>query len=353
MVNIPYLWCYERNGKTLCYYRRNGKTFRIRDAAGNAVAPADPGFGAAYDAVHARFSGAPPARDQPARHSLAALIVAFKERPKWVDLAPLTRESYARSFALLEAKWGKAHVPALDRPRVLEVHKALLHDANGVRVPARANAGIKALNLLVAYSIDLGWRRDNPAKNVERFRMGDGFTMWQDEDFRRFVDSDDVGDHLKRAVVLAYYTGLRVSDLIAVPKTARAGGVITVTPQKTKHSTKAVAVIDEHPELTKWLSSAPTHFAQTLLADPRGLPWTRRTITREMTNAVRKLGLAGLSFHGLRKGLTGALAESGATDAEIEAVVPHSAAMTRFYRAQANQKRLASAAITKLSDRRR
>jgi hypothetical protein len=58
MTSIPFLWCYQRHGKTLYYYRRHGKTFRIRDASGRPVGPADPGFGAAY-ALNERFAADP------------------------------------------------------------------------------------------------------------------------------------------------------------------------------------------------------------------------------------------------------------------------------------------------------
>lgn len=355
MTTIPFLWCYTARGKTLAYYRRHGKTFRIRDAAGNAVTPADPGFGAAYDAIHARFIDEPSGKEKPHPRSLSALIAEFKARDEWAGLAPVTQRAYARRFSMLEAhpatSHGAAHVPALDRVRVLALRKAMLTDEAGKRVPSRANEGMKALNLLVDYAIDLGWRKDNPAKGVPTFSTGDGHRMWTEEDYRRFVDSD-VDEPLKRAVVVAYYTGLRIADLVTLPKSARSGGCITATPQKTRRRTGAKAIIPEHPELAAVLDAAPPTDATTLLTDPRGRPWSVRQLQRYMEAATDKLGMDGLSFHGLRKGLTGALAEEGATDAEIEAVVPHSAAMTKYYRAQANQRKLAGAAITKLAGRR-
>lgn len=83
-----------------------------------------------------------------------------------------------------------------------------------------------------------------------------------------------------------------------------------------------------------------------------GRPWKLDHIKHAMAKAVQAAGLpTGRSFHGLRKPLTAHLADHGASDAEIEAVVPHTGNMTRLYRKQANQKRLASAAIARLPGR--
>jgi integrase len=99
------------------------------------------------------------------------------------------------------------------------------------------------------------------------------------------------------------------------------------------------------------LDAAPASGALTLLTRADGQPWKPDHIKHAMTKAVRKAGLReGLSFHGLRKGLTAALAEAGASDSEIESVIPHAdPKMTRRYRAQAEQRILAVAAIAPLA----
>ncbi len=63
-----------------------------------------------------------------------------------------------------------------------------------------------------------------------------------------------------------------------------------------------------------------------------------------------ELGLAGdLHFHGLRHTMASQLAESGASDAEIQSVTGHKTrAMVAHYTEQARQRRLAAAAIARL-----
>ena len=68
-----------------------------------------------------------------------------------------------------------------------------------------------------------------------------------------------------------------------------------------------------------------------------------------MTRWARRLELGGLSFHGLRKGYSVSLAEAGASDAELDALMPHAdRRMTAHYRRQADQAKLAAAGMAKL-----
>ena len=67
---------------------------------------------------------------------------------------------------------------------------------------------------------------------------------------------------------------------------------------------------------------------------------------------LKRLGIRGLVFHGLRATAATRLAEAGATDRELMAILGHrSARMVTRYTRGADQKRLATAAITKLQPR--
>ena len=65
---------------------------------------------------------------------------------------------------------------------------------------------------------------------------------------------------------------------------------------------------------------------------------------------MRAAGLPpGLSFHGLRKGMMVEAAEGGATDAGLDAIVPHSDPRVRAgYRRAADQKTLSKDVISRL-----
>ena len=90
----------------------------------------------------------------------------------------------------------------------------------------------------------------------------------------------------------------------------------------------------------------------TLLTRPDGRPWKVDHFNHAFAAAAKAAGLAGLSFHGLRKAMMVNLAEGEATDAEMDAIVPHSDPRVRQrYRASADQKKLAERGIAKLPRR--
>jgi integrase len=86
-----------------------------------------------------------------------------------------------------------------------------------------------------------------------------------------------------------------------------------------------------------------------IIARADGRKWNERhfsTLFREHLDAI---GLDHLHFHGLRKTTAKALAEAGATTKEIAAITGHrTLSMVELYTEQAEQKKLAISAISKL-----
>jgi integrase len=219
----------------------------------------------------------------------------------------------------------------------------------GRPTPRGANKAVAVMRLLLSWAVDHGWRTDKPALRPGRLRTGPGYPTWTAEHLATFLACAAIGELLKRAAVLDYYTGMRVSDCLTLTKAARREGVIEVVPAKTSHSSRARVCIPEHPDLTGGLDAAPSSDATTLLTRADGKPWGIDHFKHSFGVVAWTAGLPGLSFHGLRKGLPAALANNGATDAEIEALIPHTdGRLTRHYRAEADQARLARSAIAKL-----
>jgi integrase len=344
-IKLPGLWTPTVKGHTYAYYRpaRGAKPIRINGEIGS------PEFFAHYKEL-VRAAAAAPARPGPASRSLDTLIASYQADPRWRGLSPRTQQNYRQLMRWLQdAKLGGINMVEFERPNMIAVRN-MFAGPDDRPTPAKANLVVTMLGILITHSINLGWRKDNPCDKPQKLKQGPGIRMWKPEEFHRFISCDAVEEPVKRAAVLAYYTGLRVSDLVTLPRGARAGGVIRTSTQKTG----AGVVVAEHPELTRWLDAAPASISPTLLTMSNGKPWRVGGLQRAMLHAAQRAGLPGLTFHGLRKGLTGALAEHGATDAEIEAVIPHAdPKMTAYYRKQADQTKLAAAGIAKLSDRRK
>lgn len=89
-----------------------------------------------------------------------------------------------------------------------------------------------------------------------------------------------------------------------------------------------------------------------LLTNQHGAAWTSSGFRASFRKALARCELTGLTFHGLRHTAGVKLAEAGCSDREIMSILGHKTAMmvTR-YTAQADQKRLAKAAILKLENR--
>lgn len=333
-AKFPYVWI--KAGKA--YYRRGGVVKLI------GKMPTDKGFAIAYaETAHAVETKR---AEQPNEHSFAVLVTSYLKKPEWASLSSVTRDAYTRRIESIRPILANVNMATLDRQDVF-----VLRDKLSATSPSRANEGVTVLSLLMEHAIDKGWRRagDNPAAKVKKLRTGDGYKMWRGEDFRKFIETEEIPLELRRAVVLGYYTGLRLSDCVALTRAARKNGVISWSPQKTRNSTNASVNIPEHPELTEWLDAAPVAFGGTLLLSPSGKPWSADHLSNEVSERAKQIGLDGLTFHGLRKGLTSGLAEAGATDAEIAAVIPHAnPKLTAYYRASADQKLLATLAMEKL-----
>lgn len=350
-VDIPYLWVNPGRRAPAAYFRRGRLLVRIRDAAGKALIPGDPGFLTAFEAIRDRYS-APPANASgaPSPGSMAALIAAYRSSPEWHGHAPGTQGDYGRSLDTLRTLYGDLPVATIPRSFVFGLRDEFA-TLNGAPTPRRANHIVAVLRLLLAWAVNRGWRTDNPAINPGQLRTGPGFATWRPEEFQTFMAHPEISEPLKRAAALGYYTGQRKADCLAVTKSARVDGGIDFMPAKTARSTRKKLWIPEDPELTRVLDAAPKTDAVTLLTRPDGLPWKLDHFNHAFVAAVRLAGLPeGHGFHGLRKAMSANLAAKGATDAEMDALVYHADPnMTRMYRADADQKALAKAGMAKLN----
>jgi integrase len=363
-VRLRYLKVYRARGKPVAYYRRAGINRRLCGPDGSPVDPADAAaLTTAWNGAHAAWEAAEQAAALAgAARSIAprtmADLIAHYRADDFQRLAPATRRDYEKALRPLEDLYGDLQVATLQPHHVRRIqrrHATRTEPVPGepgrtVEVPnvRQANRIVTVLGILMSYARGvLGWRSDNPAARPRRLRSdGEGYTPWTQEMVDQFLACADVHDALKRAVALGWYTALRKADCLVVTRSARRGGWITVTPSKTKRTSGATRDIPEHPDLTRWLDSAPPSDAVTLLTRPDGRPWRIDHFNHEIAVAIRAAGLDGVSFHGLRKGRLADLAQRGATDAELDAIAPHAdPRMRAHYRRSADARVLALRAI--------
>lgn len=335
-IKLPYVQIITRGAQSWGYYRRNGKRQRIDGAPGSAA------FATAYARIHAQHEDKG-AKADPRQMvgTFGWLVDQYLRSPRYREKAPATQIFYRRYMDELRSRYAEQPAVTLDRPFIIALRD------HWQASPRRANAYIQVLSILCETAIDLGLRTDNPAKGVPRLKGRGGWRAW-DADELWWMDGLASGA-VRLAWLLALYTGQRESDVLGMTWNAIRGDAIEVTQEKTGSR----VWIPLHPALRAELDEArrarrnSPYIVSTRAGGAYSLDGFRSIWHRDRDAA----GLAGCTFHGLRKNAAGALAEAGATDAEIMAITGHKTrGMVSLYTRYAQQRALAQSAMRKLTN---
>lgn len=322
------------------------------------------------EADHAAFLAAIQAARAPRptrwpQGSLGAAIEAWQASPAYTRLTPKTQraaEFYLR--AVSPPAWSARPIAGITRGELLAMRDAIARE----RGHGAANAFHSAMGAVLTFALDRGMVAHHVLQGARRIEGGH-LKPWP-EDLARVAMGWKHREKLRRAVVLAFYTGLRASDLAALRWDQRItyqredGAVargLVVMPGKTAKARARKGLgplrIPEHPELTVELDAWQAENARsatpslTVLARFDGKPYSGNLLSANMLRTVKAEGLpAGLNMHGFRKLSASRLAEAGATASEIAAMhgwetLEHVGLYTRG----ADQKKLAEAAILRLA----
>jgi len=277
-------------------------------------------------------------RTERAPDSTAQLIEAYQRSPEWRALAGSTRTTYTLYLRPL-FELGHLAVSAWTRRDIMTLRDAIAASrGNGA-----ATVFVKAASALFAWAVDREWIEYTPVTRIKPLEGGHlrAWTREQAEAAEAALPS-----HLARVVVLGRYTGQRRGDLCAMGWSAYDGARIRLVQQKTR----APLVLPVHPVLKGHLDQWP-RVAATILTDARGRPWKPVDLSHALPAALGRIGLPDdLNVHGLRKLAAAELADAGCSIHEIGAITGHrSLSMVQLYTQSADQERLASAAIVRLS----
>ena len=237
-------------GRRYYYLSRNRGTTRFEQIR-LPDDPRDPSWWAAYR--EALGIPAPPGQAK----SVTSLIAEFKKAPEWTDLAHSTRANWVLHFRRVEEEWGK-HVPGI-RP----VHVRALRDRYADR-PGAANNLLRALSSLMTWAVEHEWRDDNPAKDVQKLKLGDGSQPWPPE-IIALATGERAPVWMREAVALALYTGQRQGDCLRMRWAhISKDGFVSVRQRKTNKMME-VAI---HRDLKVVLDAIPRR-AVTILTSPQ------------------------------------------------------------------------------------
>jgi integrase len=210
-----------------------------------------------------------------------------------------------------------------------------------------ANLTRAVLRRLFNYAMGIGLRRDNPFARVPKYKLGTHHT-WTDPQLTAFEKKWPLGNRERLAYTLLLYTGQRVGDVVRMQRSDIRNGMIHVVQGKTKTE----LYIAVHPALHRALKAGPSNGIY-LIGDRAGRPIKRSTLSVLIRKAAKAAGSpAECVAHGLRKAALRRLADHGSTTKQIQAVSGHrTLSEIERYTRQADQQRLAKAAIGLLPDK--
>lgn len=274
-------------------------------------------------------------------HSMAALVIAYRQSPEWRALKPSSQRNYSYYLRDLEV-YANTPVAALRRRDLLQTRNAI----STTRGNGAANLFIKTAKTVLSWARENEWIEHSPADRIKLIEGGH-FPAWKPEEAAKAIA--ELPEHFARVAILALYTGQRRGDLVRMMWSSYDGRWITLKQEKTG----AEVAIPVHPVLQNALAEWKRRATSThILTSEKGVPWTPNHLTELFGRAVAKIGLRpGLNLHGIRKLAAANLADAGCTAHEIAAVTGHrSLAMVQLYTASAQQRKLAEAAISRLQN---
>ena len=294
----------DRHGVVRHYFRRPGLPRRTLPGV-----PGSHEFMAAYQEALAA-NPVPIGAASIKAGSVSALVAAYYGSTEFQQLAPVTRQTYRNLCERLRTEHSDKPVALMQREHIRRLMAAK------AATPAAANALLKMLRILLAFAVEDGWRRDNPAVGIKRQRTAtEGFAVWSEEEIAAFEARWPFGSRARLALALLLYTGQRRGDVVRLGRQHVRAGWILLRQSKTG----ARVQIPVLPQLAAELEQVPAE-TMTFLLTGEGKPFTPAGFTNWFRDCCEAAGVPDRSAHGLRKASATRLANAGATPHQLMAI---------------------------------
>lgn len=286
----------KKTGRWYCYHRKTGTPINAEFGSPEFFAEVARADRAAAPAAAARAG------------SLGLLMRAYQASAHFAELKPRTQADYRKVISFFGTIDDLA-LHEIERTFVARLRDRVFQK----RGRAFANYTLAVLSILCEFAIERGEMKDNPVRGVRKIRRPKDAARanrpWSKAE--REIAISHAPAHLRVALTLGRWTGLREGDVIAAPRTCYDGKTIRLRTRKRG----VLAAMPVAPALKRELD-ALDHNAITLLANSYGRPWTANGFRASLFKYLRALerkGMvgSGLTFHGLRHSLAGDLAELG------------------------------------------
>ena len=202
-------------------------------------------------------------------------------------------------------------------------------DLRSTRTPS---ARLRAWRLWARFCLDHGWLVTDPTATIRlRTRAGPGHPAWTRDDIAAFRAAHALGTPPRAIMELLFWTGARISDAMLIGQQHVGRDGVLAFRQKKTGDLAYVPWTCDLPDYGRGMEAdralchaALAHVgpAMTWLQTRSARPRSHKAAGHVIARAAQALGIA-KSAHGLRKARAVALAESGATPAEIGAWTGH------------------------------
>jgi integrase len=235
---------------------------------------------------------------------LIEVMEAYRKSRAYQELAPATKRNTEKAFAKV-AQFNHRPIERLTK-------SVLAMIADGL-TPGMAYVFITRMRAFMRFAVERDYLPSNPMNGMSMPKHGT-YRPWTIEEMGAMMDPS-VNYQVRIGIMLAYYTGQRISDVVNMKWSDIAKGAIYVRQRKTN----AELFIPIHPVLQRALDCHPRNGDYILNMD--GQPYDIDTFRRKFSRERDRLSMPkDLHFHGLRKTLACMLAAKGATTEQIKAV---------------------------------
>lgn len=339
-LNLPGLVKEQSRGKHRWRVRKEGNP-RIKTTL--TVTPDHPAFMEYYRAARAGIRLTPEIapEDAAVRGSIAWLTHKYESHLRGMvedgRASPLTLRQRTGFLIQLRNDYGDY---SLDIP-TSEIRR--MRDERG-STPGAADNFVKTIRAVYAWAMDVGIADQNPAAGIARInRGGGGATPWSVDDLRRYTAIHRPGTQAHLALSLFVFTACRIGDAIMLGRghEVQDGPVTWLEWQPGKRGSAKVSIPMMPPLFAA--TRAGKVIGPTYLLTDYGRPFAS---TEGLRNRFRKwcdaAGLEGRSAHGVRKAAATLMAEQGATQHQIMAILGHTQARTsEIYTRSAARRKMA------------
>jgi len=333
LPKIPHVKFVRSKGKLYPYFDSGEK-----NASGNPIRLRLPALGAPnFWDTYASLKAGRTKRATAKAYTIRELCDDYERSKHFAAKALNTQTLYKLTMNRITAALGDFPVNDLQKE---DLDLVLEHDQAG---PGAHNIFIAVLGIVYRYGRRKGKTKLRPTDDLEKMETGE-HAAWPESLVEAGLEAEH--DRTRLAVHLLYFTGQRIGDVVRMRWSDIRGDAIHLTQQKTGKTLSIPFVSELRDELAR----TPKR-GLTIITNHQGLPMGDQVVRRELKRFGADRGHEVVP-HGLRKNAVIALLEAGCSVAEVSAITGQTFAVVEYYARQVDQRRLSTAAILKLENKR-